>query len=170
MKTNQSNSHLNAVVQQVTNNTTSWIGHRHGETKSRISGQTFVCPTEGELDSIEVFSSHITNTITVDLTLHSFDAEMMTWGSVLKTSIVEFNGNNTGEWISFPLSGLHLQKGKAYGFRLKSEGGLVGLGEAAGSYDHILCIGGQEWIANSEDQPGNYYSYLSLAFKVELRA
>lgn len=170
METNQSRSHLKAVVQQVTNNTTSWIGHRHGETKSRISGQTFVCPTAGELDSIEVFLAHVTNNGPVEMTLHSFDAENKTWGQALKTSTVEFNKNDTGKWISFPLTGLHLQKGMTYGFRLKSETGLVGVGEAAGSYDRLPNTGGQEWIATSDDQSGNYYTYLSLAFKVELRA
>ena len=170
METNQSRSFLKAVVQQVTNNTTSWIGHRHGETKNRISGQTFVCPDEGELDCIEIFSAHVTNNGLVELTLHAFDAENKTWGQALKTSTVEFNKTDTGKWISFPLTGLRLQKGMAYGFRLKSEKGLVGVGEAAGSYDRLPCIGGQEWFASSDDQFGNYYSYLSLAFKVEMRA
>ena len=170
METNQSKSHLKAVVQQITNNTTSWIGNRHGETKSRIGGQTFVCPATGELDSIEVISAHVTNNGPVDLTLHSFDAENKTWGPALKTSTVEFNRKDTGKWISFPLNGLHLQKGMSYGFRLKSETGLVGVGEAAGSFGHLPNTGGQEWTATSDDQSGNYYSYLSLAFKVELRA
>lgn len=170
METNQSKSHLKAVVQQITNNTTFWIGNRHGETKSRIGGQTFVCPAEGELDSIEILLSHVSNDGPVVLTLHSFDAGNKTWGPALKTSTVEFTKNDTGKWISFPLTGLHMQKGMAYGFRLKSEAGLVGVGEAAGSYDRLPNTGGQEWIASSDDQSGNYYTYLSLAFKVELRA
>ncbi len=170
METNLSGSHLKAIAQQVTNNTTSWIGHRHGETKSRISGQTFLCPTAGDLDSIEVFSAHVSNNGQVELTIHSFDAANKTWGPVLGTSKVEFNRIDTGKWISFPLNGLHLQKGMAYGFRLKSETGLIGVGEAAGSYAHLPFIGGQEWVATSDDQFGNYYSYLSLAFKVEMRA
>ncbi len=169
METNQS-SHLKAVVQQVTNNTTSWIGNRHGETKSRMSGQTFVCPTEGELDCIEVFSAHVTNNGPVELTLHAFDAENKTWGPALETSTVEFRKNDTGKWIAFPFAGMHLQKGMAYGFRLKSDKGLIGVGEAACSHGRLPYIGGQEWTATSEDLFGNYYSYLSLAFKVELRA
>jgi len=170
METNHSKSHLRAVVQQVTNNATSWIGHRHGETKSRISGQTFVCPSEGDLDSIEVFSTHVTNNGPVELTLHSFDIATKTWSPVLESSTVEFTKNNTGQWIAFPLTGLHLQKGMAYGFRLKSETGLIGVGEAAGIHHHIPFADGQEWTASSDDQRGRYYSYLSLAFKVELRA
>ncbi len=170
METNYSKSHLKAVVQQITSNTTSWIGHRIGESKNRISGQTFICPTSGELDCIEIFSAHVTNNGPVELTLHLFDAENKTWGEVLETSTVEFNRNDTVKWIAFAINGLHLQNGLTYGFRLKSEGGLIGVGEAAGSYDRLPHIGGQEWAATSEDQFGNYYSYLSLAFKVELRA
>ena len=83
---------------------------------------------------------------------------------------VEFNKIDTGKWISFPLTGLQLQKGMTYGFRLKSEKGLIGVGEAAGNFNQMPFIGGQEWAATSDNQSGNYYTYLSLAFKVELRA
>ena len=170
METNHSKSHLRAVVQQVTNNATSWIGHWKGETKNRVSGQTFLCPSEGELDYIEIFSAHVTTSGPVNLTIHAFDAENRTWGPVLGASQVQFNNLDTGKWISFPLKGLRLQKGMTYGFRLKSETGLIGVGEAAGSVGHLPYNGGQEWAAASEDLPGSYYTYLSLAFKVALRA
>jgi hypothetical protein len=170
MENNQTRPFLKAVVQQVTNNTTSWIGHRTGETHALVSGQTFICPTEGELDSIEVISTHVGHAEPVDLTLHHFDPETKTWGPVLKTARVEFNSKDTGKWISFPLHGLQLQKGSSYGFRLKSEGGLIGVGEAVGSYDHLPSNTGQEWISNTGDQQGKYFSYVSLAFKIELRA
>jgi len=170
METNQSKSHLRAVVQQVTNNATSWIGHWQGETKNRVSGQTFLCPSEGELDCIEIFSSHVTNSGPVNLSIHAFDAENKTWGPVLGTSNVEFNNLDTGKWVSFPLNGLRLQKGMTYGFRLKSETGLIGVGEAAGSVNHLPFNGGQEWASSSEELPGSFYTYLSLAFKVALRA
>lgn len=166
METNQ----LKAVVQQVTNNTTSWFGNRHGEARNRITGQTFICPSEGELDSIEVLSAHVTNDGPVQLTLHAFEPNHKTWGPALKNSTVEFKKNDTGKWIAFPLGGIHLKNGMSYGFRLKSENGLIGVGEAAGSYDRSPCIGGQEWTATADDQSGDFYSYLSLAFKVELRA
>ncbi len=170
METNQSRSQLKAAVQQVTNNTTSWIGHRHGETKSRLSGQTFTCPSEGNLDAIEVVLTHITNNGPVDLTIHSFDAEKKTWGPELGTSTVEFTRADTGKWVSFPLKGLHLQKGMTYGFRLKCEAGLIGIGETVGSNEHLPFTGGQEWNATSDDKSGNFFTYLSLAFKVALRA
>ncbi len=170
METNQLASPLRAAVQQVTNNTTSWIGHQHGESRSRISGQTFTCPTDGELERIAVLSAHVTNDGPVHLTLHSFDEAQKSWGPVLKSTSVEFKKQDTGKWIAFPFAGLPLQKGASYGFRLKSDAGLVGVGEAAGSNERLPFIGGQEWSATAEDQSGDFYSYLSLAFKVELRA
>ena len=170
METNLSKAHLRAVVEQITNNTTSWIGSSNGQTKNNITGQTFICPTTGELDCIEVFSSFVTGNRAVDLTLHAFNTEDKTWGPVLETSTVEFNNGNTGKWISIPIAGFHLEKKMTYGFRLKCSKGLVGVGEAAGIYGHSPYQDGQEWIASSDDQPGNYFSYLSLAFKVELRA
>lgn len=57
----------------------------------------------------------------------------------------------------------------SYGFCLKSESGLVGVGEVAINYNHLPSIGGQGWTATGDDQSGNFYSYLSLAFKIELR-
>ena len=171
METYESKSHLTPIVQQVKNNTTSWIGHRRDETANRISGQTFICPAEGNVDCIEIFSDYVTENGKVDLTIHLFDNENKTWGIVLGTSTVEFKKNDTGKWIPFPLPGLHLDKGRSYGFRLKCDTGLFGVGEAAGNVNQLPYYhGGQEWVATSENQSGSFYSYLSLAFKVEMRA
>lgn len=169
METYESKSHVNPIIQQVKSNTTSWIGHRRGETANRISGQTFICPAEGNLDCIEILSDYVNENGPVDLTIHLFDNENKTWGSVLGSSTVEFKKNDTGKWIAFPLQGLHLHKGTSYGFRLKSDKGLFGVGEAA-SANQLPYHGGQEWVADSENQPGSFYSYLSLAFKVDMRA
>lgn len=170
METIQSKSSVNPIIQQVKNNATSWIGNYRGETKNRITGQTFICPAEGTVDCIEIFSDYVNDNGVVDLTIHQFDNENKTWGKMLGSSAVEFKRNDTGKWIPFPLPGLQLQKGMSYGFRLKSDTGLFGVGEVAGSYNQLPCQGGQEWAASSENQSGNFYSYLSLAFKVGLRA
>ena len=170
MKNVQSNSVLTPVVQQVKNNSTSWVGHRHGETKDRITGQTFICPTEGLLGCIEILSNHVTNKGNIELTIHEFDPEGKIWGPVMANSTVEFTADTTGKWVAFPLSGLPLHKGKVYAFRLKSDDALIGIGEAASSAHNKTDINGQEWIAVSGNTQGKYFSYLSLAFKVEMRA
>ena len=170
METYQSNSHVTSIIQQVKNNTTSWIGHRRGDTTNRISGQTFICPAEGNIDCIEIFSEYVNENGAVDLTMHLFDNENKTWGIVLGSSTVVFKRNDAGKWIAFPLPGLHLDKGRSYGFRLQSNNGLFGVGEAAACVNQLPYHGGQEWVATSENQRGNFYSYLSLAFKVEMRA
>jgi hypothetical protein len=169
METTISKSPSKTVVQQVTNNTTSWIGHRHGESKSRTSGQTFLCPAEGNFDAIEVILTHITNKGPVDLTIHEFNPETKSWGAALGTSTLELDRKDAGKWVSFPLKGIKLQKGKTYGFRLKCEAGLIGLGEAIGNNEHLPFKDGQEWNATSDNQSGHFFTYSSLAFKV-LRA
>jgi hypothetical protein len=170
METNHSKPLLKPVVQQSTHNTTSWIGHRQGEANEHISGQTFTCPAAGQLDCIEIFSVFVDKKIPVDLTLYPFDTERKIWGAALATSTVEFNTADTEKWMSFPLKGLHLSKGKVYGFKLKTDDGLLGVGEAAGCLNQLPYADGQEWSANTTDQKGKYFSYLSLAFKVDLRA
>ena len=154
METYHSNAPLKPIVQQSTHNTTSWIGHRSGETNEHISGQTFTCPAAGKLDCIEIFSVYVNKKIPVALTLYPFDTERKIWGT----------------WIAFPLKGLQLNKDMVYGFKLKTDDGLLGVGEAAGCLNQLPYAGGQEWAANTIDQKGKYFSYLSLAFKVDLRA
>lgn len=170
METNHSKPAAHAIVQQPTHNVTSWIGHRQGETNDQLSGQTFTCPAAGQLDCIEIFPVYVNQKIPVNLTLHTFDTERKIWGAPIATSTVEFSSANTGKWVSFPLKGLQLNKDKVYGFKLKTEAGLLGVGEAAGSADQLPYAGGQEWTANTNDQDGSYFSYLSLAFKVAVRA
>jgi hypothetical protein len=170
METNHSKPLLKPVVQQSTHNTTSWIGHRQGETNEHISGQTFTCPSAGQLDCIEIFSVYVNKKIPVDLTLYPFDTERKIWGAPLATSTVEFNTADTEKWMCFPLKGLQLSKDKVYGFKLKTNDGLLGVGEAAVCLNQLPYAGGQEWAANTKDQAGKYFSYLSLAFKVDLRA
>lgn len=170
MKSVQTNAVLIPVVQQVTNNSTSWVGHRQGETKDRVTGQTFFCPTEGKLDCIEVLSNHVTSNGTIDMTIHEFEPDGKIWGPAMADSKVVFTTDTTGKWVAFPMSGIQLHKGKIYAFRLKSDDSLIGIGEAASSVSNQTDIKGQEWVAVTGNTKGNYFSYLSLAFKVEMRA
>ena len=72
---------LTPVVQQITNNTTSWIGHRSGVNENVVTGQTFVAPSGGDLEAIEVFSSIVTKPGKVIMTLHSFDPTIQKLGT-----------------------------------------------------------------------------------------
>lgn len=170
MKTGQNNRPLKVVVQQVTNNTTAWMGHRLQPSEDLIAGQTFTCPAEGDVETIEIFSSLVIRPGHAQMTLHSFDPDTKKWGPVLLSSSVDIDKNDSGKWIAFPQNGLHLQKGNSYGFRLQSDDMLLGIGEAAGVSAAPQFTGGQEWIAASSDQQGKYFNYLSLAFKVGMRA
>jgi hypothetical protein len=104
------------------------------------------------------------------MTVHPFDPATKKWGPALHSTSVDIAKGDSGKWISFPQNGLHLQKGSTYGFRLQSNDMYIGIGEAAGVSLQPQFTGGQEWISPSGDQPGKYFSYLSLAFKVGIRA
>ena len=170
MQTSNSTSPSLATVQQISKNTTSWIGHRTGDSKTYIGGQTLISPAQGKLDMIEVFFSHISNDGRVEMTIHSFDPSNKTWGPIQGNSSVSLVKADSGKWIAFQLNSLKMEKGKTYGFQLHCKDTLIGVGEAAGSFDQPPYSGGQEWAATTENQSGNFYSYLSLAFKMELRA
>lgn len=170
MSTHTKISSLQPSVQQVTNNTTSWIGHRPGDNKDVVGGQTFIATTEGDLEAIEVFSSIVTDAGKVVMTLHSFDQQHKSWGPALGSASVEFNKADTGKWVAFNLPGLHLNKGQAYGFKIESADTFIGVGEAVGSHAQPPYAAGQEWKFTSNNQKGDAFSYFSLAFKVDLKA
>ena len=168
MSTN--NSYIRPVMQQVINNSTSWIGTGKGVHNELISGQTFIATAEGDIDSIEVFSSIVTTPGKVQMTVHNYDPHQKSWGSALGKATVEFGKENTGKWISFKIPGIHINKGDSYGFRLESPNSYIGMGEAAGTHQQPPFTNGQEWQFTKNDQKGNSFSYFSLAFKVALRA
>jgi hypothetical protein len=171
MKTETKNSHHHhSAVEQVTNNTTSWLGHRSRDNEDVVTGQTFIAPSEGDLEAIEVFSSIVTKPGKVTMTLHNFDPQQKSWGPALGSASVDINNTEAGKWLAFNIPGLHLNKGKAYGFRLGSPDTYMGVGEAAGCHQKPPFGAGQEWQFTKKDQGGHSFSYFSLAFKVGLRA
>jgi hypothetical protein len=170
MKTENKNHHQHAVVQQVTNNTTSWLGKRSRDNEDVVSGQTFIAPTEGDLDAIEVFSSIVTKPGKVIMTLHSFDSLQKSWGPAMGTCSVDINNTEAGKWLAFNMDGMHLDKGKSYGFKLESPDTYIGVGEAAGCHTKPPFGSGQEWQFTKNKSKGECFSYFSLAFKVDMRA
>ncbi len=161
-----------SVVEQTANNTTSWIGHQINNDKDIISGQTFTSPSEVDLEAIEVLTSVVAQPGNVLMTLHSFDAQLESWGPILGSASVDFNQTDNGKWKSFNIAGLHLNKGKSYGFRLESldSGAYIGVAEAVGCSQSPLSNTGQEWQFTNNDSKGHSFSYFSLAFKVDAKA
>ena len=168
MKTGNKNSQ-HFAVQQVTNNATSWIGHRR-DNEDVISGQTFVAPNEGDLEAIEVFSAIVTKPGKIIMTLHNFDTEQKSWGPALGSSSVDIHNTEAGKWLAFNMPGMHLDKGKAYGFRLASPDTFIGVGEAAGNLSMPPFSYGQEWQFTNKQSEGQSFSCFSLAFKVDMKA
>lgn len=157
------------LITQVQNNTTLWIGHMQNDPKDHFAGQTFVCPSSGLIDNIQVYSTAVQNPGDVELTLHEFDPVNKNWGPSIAQSARLVEKEDTAQWIRFDLPSVQLKGGSSYGFRLKTRNAMIGLGEAATGNKEPFTFG-HEWKADSLDQQGHYYSYFSLAFKIELCA
>jgi hypothetical protein len=169
METIKPGSHPRPVITQAENNTTLWIGHLESDPTDHYGGQTFTCPAEGQLDNIQLYTASIYYPGDIQLTLHEFDAVTKTWGPSIAESTIEVRRTDDHKWIRFSLPPLHLNKAATYGFRVHTSNAMVGLGEAAADNRHPFTFG-HEWNADSKNQRGHYYSYFSLAFKVEMRA
>lgn len=170
MKTGNNHFKTFAAVEQVTNNTTNWIGHRTSNDKGRITGQTFISPGDGDLQAIEIFPAAVTRPGKIIMTLHHFDLHQKSWGPALGSSTIDINTKEAGKWLAFDMKGMHLDKGKAYGFRLQSPDTYIGVGEAAGSHQKPPFGEGKEWQFTEGKAEGRAFSYFSLAFKVDMRA
>lgn len=167
METFNKGSHPRPVLTQTQRNTTLWIGHLQTDPTDHYGGQTFICPSEGELDNIQLYASSVHYPGKIHLTLHEFDTTAKSWGPAIGESAIEVQKADNQKWISFSLPPLHLNKASTYGFRMHSVNAMIGLGEAACDNQHPFTFG-HEWNADSNNQRGNYYSYFSLAFKIEL--
>lgn len=161
--------HSKPVLTQTQNNTTFWIGHLNPDPVEHFAGQTFTCPTEGDLDNIQVLSSAVANPGKLVLTLHHFDPDKRTWGPELSTSTVTVERNNKSAWIQFELPSIKLERGRHYGFKLVAPDAFVAIGEAVTGNKEPF-ENGQEWTGSSRDKEGHYFTYFSLAYKVELKA
>ena len=169
METIKNSSHpRRPVITQDKNNTTLWIGHLQTDPNDHFAGQTFTCPTAGILDNIQVYSSAVHNPGDIVLTLHEFNAANKTWGPALGNCTLAVQKNDASKWIRFALPAIQLKQGATYGFRLQTPNAMIGLGEAVTGTKQPFT--GHEWNGDSTNQRGRFYSYFSLAFKVELCA
>jgi hypothetical protein len=169
METLTHRSHPRPVITQAENNTTLWIGHLQTDPTDHFGGQTFTCPEAGQLDNIQLYAASVQYPGEIQLTLHEFDASSKTWGPSIGESSVQVQKTDHNKWIRFSLPPLQLKQATTYGFRVLTGNAMIGLGEAACDNQHPFTFG-HEWTADSKNQRGYYYSYFSLAFKVELRA
>jgi len=169
METKKKSSHPHPVLSQAQKNTTLWIGHLQTDPTDHFAGQTFNCPAEGQLDNIQLYSAAVQNGGEVVMTLHEFDPGTKNWGPSIGSSAVEVQKGDNAKWIRFGLPPVHLRKDVSYGFRVEAHKAMIGLGEAATGTKQPFTFG-HEWSGDSKDQRGHYYSYFSLAFKVELCA
>ncbi|MDZ4792692.1 MAG: hypothetical protein SGI83_00280 [Bacteroidota bacterium] len=167
MQTKQHSSH--PLLSQTENNTTLWIGHLKADPNDHFAGQTFKSPADGLVNNIQVYSSAVQQPGDMALTLHEFDAGFRTWGPTIGEASMFLQKGDDARWVRFYLQPVSLIKDGMYGFRLQSDNALIGIGEAA-SHAHQPFEFGHEWNADSKNEKGHYFSYFSLAFKVEMCA
>jgi hypothetical protein len=157
------------ALQQLHKNACSWVGHWGAGAVDFLAGQTFQCPENGELESIDVFVADVPLPGKLVLTLHQFNNENKTWGPVISTSEIDVESKNREHWMQFSLQPVQVQKNITYGFRLNSPDGLVAVGEAVWTHKNAFAYG-VEWKKKNTDQRDFFFCYFSLAFKAALRA
>jgi hypothetical protein len=167
MQTSKQSSH--PILSQTKNNTTLWIGHLKTDPNDHYAGQTFTCPADGLVDNIQVYSASVHLPGDVALSLHEFDVDTKTWGPAIGNTTIFLEKGDDARWINFNLPPVSLKKEATYGFRLHTDNGLIGLGEAA-SHSKQPFTFGQAWKGDSTNEKGHFYRYFSLAFKVDLCA
>jgi len=165
--TNHNSSH--PILSQTQNNTTLWIGHLETDPNDHFAGQTFNCPSEGLLNNIQVYASAVQQPGNVSLILHEFDPSTKNWGPAIGDASMFFQKGDDSRWIRFYMQPISLQKGKTYGFRLQTNDAMVGIGEAASDAKKPFTFG-CEWNGDTKNERGYFFTYFSLAFKVELCA
>ena len=169
METGNNSSRPRPVLTQDVNNTTLWIGHLQTDPTDHFAGQTFKCPTEGRLDNIQVYSSAVHTPGEMSLTVHEFDNDTKNWGPSIAHSSLHLERGDDSKWIRFSLNPVTLRKDVTYGFRLQANDAFVAIGEGVSDTQNPFTFG-NEWNADSTNQQGHYFTYFSLAFKVELCA
>ncbi len=169
MKTMKNSSRPRPVLSQAQNNSTRWIGHLKTDPTDHFAGQTFICPAEGQLDNIQLYSVAVQYPGDVVLTLHEFDAGSKKWGPSIGNATLKIQKDDGAKWIQFGLPPVALHKDSTYGFRVQTHKAMIALGEAATGTEQPFTFG-HEWNGDSKNERGYYYSYFSLAFKVELCA
>ncbi len=157
------------ILSQTENNTTLWIGHMKTDPYDHIAGQTFKCPSDGVVNNIQVYSSTVQEPGDVALTLHEFDVTSQNWGPAIADASMFLQKGDDARWIRFGLAPVELKKDTHYGFRLQTQNAFIGIGEAASHAKQPFTFG-NEWKSDAAGSKGHFYSYFSLAFKVELCA
>ncbi len=157
------------ILSQIENNTTLWVGHLLTDPIDRSAGQIFKCPAEGILNNIQVYSTAVHEPGEVELTLHEFDIPSKSWGPAIGDATKFFQRGDDARWVRFGLQPVSLKKDAIYGFRLQSSAALVGFGEAATGNKKPFEFG-YEWNGDTNNQQGQFFTYFSLTYKVELCA
>lgn len=157
------------ILSQTENNTTLWVGHLQADPNDHFAGQTFTCPEDGLVNNIQVYSAAVQQAGDITLTLHEFNSDTKTWGPSIGNASLHLDKEDEDKWVRFELPPVSLRKNTDYGFRLQTNNAMVGIGEAASHAKHPFTFG-NEWKGDSKNEKGEYFTYFSLTFKIEMCA
>ncbi len=166
MENPQTRSHQ-PILSRDRSNSTIWVGHLHPNDHDHVAGQTFLAPSTGFLNNIQLQMNLVQHPGELVLSFYAFDPSAQQWGALLAESRLNVAAPDGGQWISFELPPVSLQGGTVYGFRLQTPDAMLGLGEnISGSASPFP---GREWNAESSSEPGHFLSYFSLAFRLGMQ-
>ncbi|WP_207492158.1 hypothetical protein [Aridibaculum aurantiacum] len=141
-----------------------WVGHcKNGI--DYYAGQTFKAPADGMLTRIKLFPSVVYGSTEATLSLYEFDMQNHTW--IRKCTEIEKPVRKVmeGQWISFDISGMIVNKNSSYGFKISCNGdGMLAIAECPWNISNPYPDG-EEWIGSSQKMEGNFHKDFDLAFE-----
>lgn len=144
-----------------------WVGHCDNGI-DYYAGQTFKATADGVLKRIKLYSSLVYGQTSATLMVYKFDAENRVWKQKMVEAKTTVTKAMEGEWINFELPPMEVSKDGMYGFKLScNSGGMLAIAECPWNITNPYPDG-EEWIASSQKQEGNFHKDFDLAFQAEI--
>jgi hypothetical protein len=144
-----------------------WVGHCENGV-DYYAGQTFKAPANGLLKRIKLFSSIVYGNTDATLSVYEFDQSSHTWKRKLSESRQYVTKAMEGQWISFEMPGMQVNKNSTYAFKIScNSGGMLAIAECPWNVANPYPDG-EEWIGSSQSQQGNFHKDFDLAFEGEI--
>lgn len=144
-----------------------WVGNC-GNGVEYYAGQTFKAPANGMLRTIKLFPTMVYGNTSATLQVYEFDVVSHTWQQHCGTTECAVTKDMEGQWISFNLDGLQVNKNGSYAFRLScNDGGMLAIAECPWNIANPYSEG-EEWIGSSQKTDGTFHKDFDLAFEAEI--
>ncbi len=144
-----------------------WVGHCKNGIEY-FAGQTFIAPADGYLSRIKIFPSIVFGSSNATLSVYGFNPQTHSWAGKCAEATQHVIKAMEGNWISFDLQGLLVNKSRSYGFKLScNSGGMLAIAECPWNILNPYPDG-EEWIGSSQHMEGNFHKDFDLAFECQI--